>query len=82
MSKRVQITLSGSEYLALTEAAQRQGKPVPLFVRENLRRMLAEVRDEQPEKRIAAVLEYARFAGPTGDIEQVLDDIERGRGLE
>ncbi|MDE2695904.1 MAG: hypothetical protein OXH97_05235 [Chloroflexota bacterium] len=32
-----------------------------------------------PEQRIAAVLRFARFSGPTGDIDQLLDEIERGR---
>lgn len=34
-----------------------------------------------PEQRIAAVLRFARFAGPTGDIDQILAEIERGRSL-
>lgn len=32
-------------------------------------------------KRIAAVLNLARFAGPTGDIDQILAEIERGPGV-
>ena len=42
--------------------------------------MIAEGPDEGPEKRIAAVLHFAGFDDPTADIEQVLDEIERGRG--
>lgn len=34
---------------------------------------------EAVERRIAAVLRFARFAGPTGDIDQLLTEIERGR---
>jgi hypothetical protein len=40
---------------------------------------------EQPEEdvaeRIAAILRFARFEGPTGDIDELLADIERGREL-
>ena len=38
-------------------------------------------RQVAPEQRIAAVLRFARFAGPTGDIDQLLGEIERGRAL-
>ena len=33
------------------------------------------------EQRVAAVLRFARFSGPTGDIDQLLAEIERGRSL-
>ncbi|HEY5477485.1 MAG TPA: hypothetical protein VIK11_12315 [Tepidiformaceae bacterium] len=81
MSKRLQVLLPDDEYRAVADAAQRQGKPVARIVRESLRRTLAEETDLEPEQRIAAVLRFARFAGPTGDIAQLLDEIERGRGL-
>ena len=81
MSKRLQIVLPEDEYRAVADAAQRQGKPVARIVRESLRRTLAEDSGLDPQQRIAAVLRFARFAGPTGDIDQLLDEIERGRGL-
>lgn len=81
VSKRLQILLPEDEYRALADAAQRQGKPVARVVRESLRRALAEDTEFEPEERIAAVLRFARFAGPTGDIDQLLNEIERGRGL-
>ena len=81
MSKRLQVILPDDEYRAVSEVAQRAGKPVAEVVRESLRRTVAEAQDMTPEERIAAVLKFARFAEPIGDIEQVLDEIERGRGL-
>jgi hypothetical protein len=81
MSKRLQVILAEDEYRALAEAAKRQGKPVSRVVRESLRRALAEADDLAPEKRIAALLRFARFSGPTGDIEQILGEIEQGRSL-
>ena len=33
------------------------------------------------EERLRAVLRFARFEGPTGDIDRMLAEIERGRGL-
>jgi len=81
MSKRLQIVLSDDEYRAVAEAAEQQGKPVARIVRDSLRRTLAEDAAFDPERRIAAVLRFARFAGPTGDIDQILEEIERGRGV-
>lgn len=81
MSKRLQVILPEDEYRAVADAAKRQGKPVARVVRESLRRTLAEESELDPERRIAAVLRFARFAGPTGDIDQLLEEIERGRRL-
>jgi len=43
---------------------------------------VAEEQQVAPEERIAAVLRFARFIGPTGDIDQLLSEIERGRTSE
>ena len=82
MSKRLQVILPDDEYRALAAAAQRQGKPVARVVRESLKQSLAEESGTDPNERIAAVLRFARFAGPTGDIDQMLNDIERGRAVQ
>jgi hypothetical protein len=82
MSKRLQVVLSDDEYDAVADAAQRQRKPVAHIVRDSLRRTLAEEKAAMdPQARIAAVLRFARFSGPTGDIDQILEEIERGREL-
>ena len=81
MSKRLQITLSDAEYRTVKVAAERQGKPVSRIVRESLQRTLAGYGEPDPEKRIAAVLSFARFSGPTGDIEQLVAEIELGHQL-
>ena len=69
------------EYRAIADIARRQGKPLSRIVRDSLRRTVAEEQQLAPEQRIAAVLRFARFAGPTGDIDQLLAEIERGRAL-
>ena len=81
VSKRLQVVMPDDEYRAIEDAARREGKPVAHVVRETLVRGLAERAEPDPEQRIAAILRFARFAGPTGDIETILSDIERGRGL-
>ena len=79
MRKRLQVMMPDDEYRALARAAHRRSQPVAQVVRDSLRRTLAEEPAREPEERIASVLRYARFAGPTGDIDQVLAEIERGR---
>lgn len=70
------------EYRALARAARRRGAPVSEVVRDSLRRTLsADEQSADPEARIAAVLRFARFSGPSADIEEILADIDRGRGL-
>ncbi len=81
MSKRLQVMMPDDEYRAVADIARRQGKPVSRIVRDSLRRTVAEDLQVAPEQRIAAVLRFARFAGPTGDIDQLLSEIERGRTL-
>jgi hypothetical protein len=79
MSKRLQVVMSEEEYRAVVRAARRRGKPVAHLVRESLRRTLAEHEEPPAERRIAAVLRFARFEGPTGDIDVLLRQIEQGR---
>ena len=81
MSKRLQVIMPDDEYRAVADIARRQGKPLSRIVRDSLRRTVAEEQQLAPEQRIAAVLRFARFAGPTGDIDQLLGEIERGREL-
>jgi metal-responsive CopG/Arc/MetJ family transcriptional regulator len=79
MSKRLQVVLPDDEYRALERAARRRRKPISQLVRDSLRQTVAQRDDVEPEKRIAAVLRFARFSGPTGDIGQLLAEIEQGR---
>ena len=69
------------EYEALEEAARRRRKPISRLVRESLKRTLGEPDERSADERLAAFLRFARFTGPTGDIHQILAEIERGRAL-
>ena len=69
------------DYTNLLRAARRRKTSVSRVVRESIRQALN--RDHAirpPEERIAAILRFAGFAGPTGDVEEVLAAIDRGRG--
>jgi hypothetical protein len=62
-----------------SSAARRGGEPIARVVRGSLPRSLAGKPDLDSNRRIAAILHFARFAGPTGDIDQLLEEIGRGR---
>jgi hypothetical protein len=81
MSKRLQVVMPDDEYRKVARAARRRGEPIAQLVRESLRRTVAAEVERTPEQRIAEVLRFARFEGPTGDIDRILAEIERGRGL-
>lgn len=79
MSKRLQVVISDDEYRAVERVARRWEQPIAEVVRASLKRTVEEAREPAPEERIAAVLRFARFEGPTGDIASLLADIEAGR---
>ena len=81
MSKRLRVSMPDDEYEAIADLARRRGTTMSRIVRDSLRRTLAGERQVEPGQRIAEVLRFARFAGPTGDIDQLLAEIERGRAL-
>jgi hypothetical protein len=80
MSKRLQIVMPDDEYRSALKAAKKSNKSLSELVRDSVRRTVSEGAGS-PEMRIAAVLKFARFEGPTGDIDEVLREIENGRGL-
>lgn len=75
------MVIPDDEYQAIVSAARRRGQPVSRLVRESLRRSVMEEPEPDRERRIAAVLRFARFAGPTGSIEQLLREIGQGRRI-
>lgn len=81
MSKRLQVILTDDEYRAVARLARKRAQPVAEVVRDSLRHTVAAAAEPAPEDRIAAVLRFARFAGPTGEIDELLAQIEDGRGL-
>jgi len=73
------VVLDEEEMRELRSVAQAHHLTVAEWVRQALRR----ARREQPvmdgERKIQCVRESAAYAYPTGDIEDLLEDIERGR---
>jgi len=80
MSKRLQVLMPDDDYRALLRAARRRKVPVSTLVRESIHQALRRGQPRSPEEKVDAILRYSGFAGPTGDIEEVLAAIDRGRG--
>jgi hypothetical protein len=78
MSKRLQVLLKEPEYREIQQAARSRNMTVAEWVRQ----ALSLVRRSEPTgnvgKKIEAVRAAARFEFPTADIDQMLEEIERG----
>ena len=80
MSKRLQVLLEEAEYREVRRLARLRRVTVAAWVREAIR----DARSSQPsgrsEDKLRAVRAAVRHAYPTGDIDQMLSEIERGYG--
>jgi hypothetical protein len=78
MTKRLQVLFDDDELGDIQRLAKRRGMTTAEWVRRSLR----EARDAQSRKDPAARLAVVRAGGrhrfPTGDIDQMLAEIERG----
>ena len=81
MSTRLQIVMSETELASFRQVARRAG----LTVSEWARRALRAARNAQavpsPASKLEALERALRCNLPTGDIDEMLADIERGRDL-
>ena len=81
MSTRLQIVMSEAEVASLRQVARRAG----LTVSEWARRALRAARNAQavpsPASKLEALERALSCNHPTGDIDEMLADIERGRDL-
>lgn len=80
MSKRLQVLLDPDEWEQLREIARRHRTTVSEWVRRTLR----EAREREPsgdlDTKLRIIRAAARHDFPTADIEQMLEEIERGHG--
>ena len=75
MSTRLQIIVPEGLERRARKAAQRRGETLSAWVRRAIERALA---DDRPA--IDPLERLSRLGGPTGDIEQMLAEVEAGRG--
>ncbi len=78
MSTRLQVLLDDDELKEIRRLARARRTTVAEWVREALRAARAQQPVRRPEDKLRAIRAAAKHSFPTGDIDQVLADIERG----
>jgi hypothetical protein len=80
MSKRLQVLLPESEMEEIRKLADREQVTVGEWVRRALRDARSHRASAEPESRLKSVRRAAEYSFPTGEIDQMLEEIERGYG--
>lgn len=78
MSKRLQVILDDKEMSAIQHTAKEQRMTVAEWVRQALRAARRHVPVTEAQKKFGVIRAAARHDFPTGDIDQVLREINRG----
>ena len=78
VTKRLQVLFDDDELAEIQELARRRRKTVAAWVRDVLRAAREADSYPDPTPKLRAVREAASHSYPTGDIDEVLADIERG----
>lgn len=76
MTTRLQVLLEDDEIEEIRQVAKRQRMTVAEWVRQALRRARQDEPSVEPRRKLAVVREAARHGYPTGDIVQILTEIE------
>jgi hypothetical protein len=79
MTKRLQVLFDDDELAEIQWLARRQRKTTATWVREALRAARAATAYPEAEAKLRAVREAVAHSYPTGDIDEILADIERSR---
>ncbi|MGH7308618.1 MAG: antitoxin [Candidatus Rokuibacteriota bacterium] len=78
MSKRLQVLLEEREFREIQRIARGRRMTVAEWVRQALRMASRQEPLGDAGKKLEVVRAAARHAFPTGDIDQVLEEVERG----
>jgi hypothetical protein len=78
MSKRLQVLLDEAEWREVQRAARARRVTVAEWVRQALRAARRHEPSGDPDRKLAIVRAASRHAFATGDVDQVLAEIERG----
>lgn len=78
MSKRLQILVDDHELADIRAAASQQGMTMSEWVRHALRTARRQHADGDTSRKLAVVRAAASHRFPTADIDQMLEEIERG----
>ena len=82
MSKRLQVLFDDREYAALQAVARTRRMTMAAWVRQALRTARREQPLETVQSKLEAIEKAAAYEFPSGDIEQLLEETERGYGKE
>ena len=80
MAKRLQVLLDEVEYLEIRRAAERERMSIAEWVRQSLR-SARRGEAERVSTKLRALADALAHDFPTGDIEELLGDIEAGRSV-
>jgi predicted ATPase len=78
MSKRLQVLFEESELDEVRRAAERHHMTVAEWVRQALRAARRQEPEREAQEKLDAIRRAAEHDFPTGDIDQLLAEIERG----
>ena len=78
MTKRLQVLFPDDEFREIRRAARRRRLTVAEWVRQALRAARAAEQGPDAGRKLEVVREAARHSFPTGDIDQMLAEIEHG----
>ena len=78
MTQRLQVLLDDAELAEIKRIAKRHHMTVAAWVREALRAARRDEPASEPRRKLAVVREASAHAFPTGDIDQMLQEIDRG----
>jgi hypothetical protein len=78
MTKRLQVLFEEGEYAALQAAAASRGMTVAEWVRQALAAARREASTADVDRKLAAIRAAVRHAAPTGPIERLIGETERG----
>lgn len=78
MTKRLQVLFEDAELREIQRAARRRRMTVAEWVRQTLRQARHAEGARDARTKLQAVRAATRHAFPTGDIDQLLGEIERG----
>jgi hypothetical protein len=78
MSTRLQVVVDEAELTSFRRVARHHGMTLSEWVRQTLRRAERDLADGDVATKLAAVRTAAAHRHPTGDIDQMLAEIDRG----
>lgn len=78
MTKRLQVLFDDQEYAALQAAATSRGMTVAEWVRQALAAARREASTADIDRKLSAIRNAVRHAAPTGSIERLVGETERG----